>query len=103
MTYKVSPVDLGALRLNETQTVASVLQNVAVILSTPKGSILLYREFGLSMDFVDKPAPVARAMAYAAVKSAVETAEPRAEVVGIVFRDGQAGELIPIVEVIISE
>ncbi len=47
MSYTVSATDLGRLRFNELETVNSVLQNIAVILSTPKGTVPLYREFGL--------------------------------------------------------
>lgn len=36
-----------------------VMQNLAMILSTPKGTAPLFRDFGLSMDFVDKPSVVA--------------------------------------------
>ena len=34
MTYKVAAVDLSTVSLNEAETVASVLQNIAIILST---------------------------------------------------------------------
>lgn len=101
MSYKVSPGDLGALQLNETDTVASVLQNVAIILATRQGTVPLYRGFGLPQKFVDKPIPVARPMLYAEVKEAVEEYEPRAEVIGITFQEDAAapGRLIPTVEV----
>lgn len=101
MRYTVSAAGQEALRLNETDTVASVLQNIALILSTRQGSIPLYRSFGLPMDFVDKPAPVARVMMVAAVREAVEEWEPRAAVLGVTFdrTAEQEGRLIPIVEV----
>lgn len=105
MTYKVSPADLQHIRLNETDEVASILQNVAVILATRKGTLPLYRQFGLQQNFVDKPIPVAKAMLYAEVKEAVEEYEPRVEVVGISFEEGTdiPGKLIPTVEVKIRE
>ena len=34
MSYKVTASDIGAVQLNETDTVRSVLQNIAIILST---------------------------------------------------------------------
>ena len=37
--YLVSANDLTAISLGEQDTVASVLQNIAVILSTPKGTV----------------------------------------------------------------
>ena len=105
MSYKVSATDLAAIRLNEQDTVSSVLQNIAVILSTSKGSVPLYRSFGLNTDFLDKPIPVAKTMMVAEVREAIETWEPRATVVDVSFREdiSSPGILIPIVEVEIVE
>ena len=97
MSYKVTASDIGAVQLNETDTVRSVLQ---------KGTCPLYRGFGLPQKFVDKPLPVAMPMMYSEVKEAVEEYEPRAEVVNVTFAaDRNApGRLIPTVEVnIINE
>ena len=105
MSYKVTAADIGAVQLNETDTVRSVLQNIAIILSTRQGTCPLYRGFGLPQKFVDKPMPVAMPMMYSEVK-AVEEYEPRAEVVNVTFEVNEAapGRLIPTVEVnIINE
>lgn len=54
--YLVSANDLTAISLGEQDTVASVLQNIAVILSTPKGTVPGYREFGIDIsDILDRP------------------------------------------------
>ena len=76
MSYKVTASDIGAVQLNETDTVRSVLQNIAIILSTRQGTCPLYRGFGLPQKFVDKPLPVAMPMMYSEVKEAVEEYEP---------------------------
>ncbi len=104
MSYKVSATDLSNLRFNEPDTVMSVLQNIAVILSTPKGTVPLYRSFGLSTEFLDKPIPVAKTMMIAEVREAIEEWEPRATVVGVSFSEdiSQPGALIPTVEVEIN-
>lgn len=104
MSYKVSETDLSAIRINETDKVRSVLQNIAVILSTRKGTVPLYRSFGLNMDFLDKPIPVAKVLMIAEVREAVEAWEPRATVVGVSFSEDVArpGTLIPTVEVEIN-
>ena len=46
MSYKVTAADIGAVQLNETDTVRSVLQNIAIILSTRQGTCPLYPGFG---------------------------------------------------------
>lgn len=101
MNYQVSAEDLSAVRLGVTDTVQSVLQNIAIILATRQGTVPLYREFGLPQKFIDKPAPVAKPMLYAEVKEAIEEYEPRAEVISIFCREDKEtpGRLIPTVEV----
>ena len=71
--YLVSANDLTAISLGEQDTVASVLQNIAVILSTPKGTVPGYREFGIDIsDILDRPENVAQPMLCAAIKEAIE-------------------------------
>ena len=103
MTYTVK-AGTAAVKLNEKDTVKSVLQNIAIILRTRRGSCPLYREFGLPMEFLDRPQPVAKTMAIAEIKEVVETFEPRATVEDISFEEdaGTPGVLIPIVEVSIN-
>ena len=104
MSYIVSATDLKAIRLNEADTVSAVLQNIAVILSTPKGTVPLYRDFGLDWTILDKPMPVAKVMLISEVREAIERWEPRAEVVNVYStgNPAQPGTLIPTVEVNIN-
>ena len=74
----VSATDLANIQLNESEEVKEILRNVAVILATPKGSVPLYREFGLDMSFLDKPINEAKNRGVIPVREAIETWEPRA-------------------------
>ena len=58
MDYTVKPTS-GLLKLNETDPVAAVLQEVAVLLGTRQGEVPLFREFGLPQRFLDKTLNVA--------------------------------------------
>ena len=102
MSYTVSAQDLNKIRLNEPETVNSVLQNVALILATPKGSSPMYRDFGLDQSFLDKPLPVAKVMLRVAVKEAIEDWEPRASFVDMAF-SGDPAALCPVVTVEVLE
>ena len=104
MSYTVSATDLSRLRFGETDTVNSVLHNIAVILATPRGTVPLYRDFGLDMTFLDKPVPVAKVLMVAPVREAVERWEPPARVLNVSFQTdpSQPGTLIPTVEVEIN-
>lgn len=104
MAYLVSTADLTAIQLNPENTAEAVLQNVALILATPKGTVPLYRDFGLAQDFLDRPAPAARQMMIARIREAIETWEPRATFRSVTFRDdpAQPGALLPVVEIDIT-
>ena len=103
MSYTVSPSNKRKIKFNVTDPVESVLQNIAVILSTPKGSVPMYRDFGISVDILDRPIPVAKAMMTADIKEAIERWEPRALFISVEFMEDELnGGLIPMVEVEIN-
>lgn len=99
-SYKVTPTDDGALLLGAADKVRSVLQSVSIILSTPRGSVPMYRDFGINMEYLDLPMPIAEVRMVSEIREAVQQWEPRATVTGVSFRrDTLNGKLIPIVEV----
>jgi len=98
MSYKVTPDSEGKLILNERDVVRSVLQNVAIILGTWIGTVPLYREFGITSKYIDKPISVVKPMLHAEIREVIMKYEPRAEVVSITFEEG-VDRLKPIVEV----
>ena len=101
MTYTISAADLRNIQLNQTDALNSVIQNIAIILSTAKGSGPLHRDFGIAMDALDRPVSVAEVMMRADIREAIERWEPRATVVDIAFSGdaSEPGKLIPTVEV----
>ena len=105
MVYTIRSDDPFKPKLCQNDYVKSVLQNINVILSTRKGTVPMYREFGIDMDFLDKPPEVAQTLAAASIQDAVEQFEPRAEVKKITFDEKQstAGQFVAILEVEINE
>ncbi len=65
---------------DNTDTVRSILQNVQNILRTPKGTVPLYRDFGVNMDFLDLPPITAELHMRAEIRESVEKWEPRVSV-----------------------
>ena len=96
---------MKTIRLNEQDTVSSVLHNVALILATPKGTIPMYRDFGLDRGFLDMPIPEAEVRMIAPIREAVQEWEPRATVKDVFFtRSGDgSGRLLAHVEIEINE
>lgn len=105
MTYTVRESSETALTLNETDTVASVLQNIGIILRTKTGNVPLQRGLGLRMNWLDKPANVVPTMMVSDIKEAIERDEPRAKFVSISFEadPNDPARVIPVVEVSIRE
>ena len=105
MSYMVSSKNLDSITLNESDPVRSVLQNIAIILSTRQLSVPLYRDFGLPMQFIDKPMAVARPLLIAEIKDAITEFEPRANVLNIILENDldAPGKLIATVEVEITD
>lgn len=96
---------MKTIRLNEQDTVSSVLHNVALILATPKGTIPMYRDFGLDREFLDMPIPEAEVRMIAPIREAVQEWEPRATVKDVFFtrREDGSGRLLAHVEIEINE
>ncbi|MBQ9273507.1 MAG: GPW/gp25 family protein [Succinivibrio sp.] len=85
---------------------AEVCQNLRTILSTPKGSVPLDREFGLDMEGLDEPTPAGQMLFSMHVVEAFEKYEPRCKVVKVEFEntpgDVMDGRLSPKVTVEIN-
>ena len=101
MGYRITASEVGAIRLNETDTVKSILQNVSIILRTIKGSCPMYRGFGVDATLIDRPIPAAKVLLFSQIREAIEEYEPRVRVKSVDFdtRSEMQGALIPIVEV----
>ncbi len=85
----------------ENETVRSVAQNILLIISTKRGTVPMYREFGLPMNFIDKPIPIYEAIFTEEVSAALEQFEPRARLISTSFDHSQAigGKSVAILEV----
>lgn len=105
MRYLIRSDDTVSLTLFENDKVKSVLQNLLLLLTTRKGSVPMFRDFGLSQNFVDKPISVAQTLMVTEVREAMEKYETRAEFVGLSFEYNESvpGRVVAILEVEIDE
>lgn len=81
-------IDLDApfsLKLKPENYIEEVLQNVRLLCSTRKGGVPHYRDFGLSQEWLDKPAAVAKALLHVELRDALARYEPRAQIDSISF------------------
>jgi len=86
-------------------TIEEVVQNVRMIIASPKYSVPLDRNFGTSHSQVDTPVNIAQPKLIMEIINAIEEYEPRAEITKIEFKtdEAQAGKLIPLVGVKIKD
>lgn len=94
MTYTIStakPVDYSVCE-NDVQK--SVLQNVALLISTKRGTVPMYRSFGLPMEFIGRPLHVAETIAASEVQDAITEYEKRVAVKDVALAsDAVTGEM----------
>lgn len=89
------------LNLSPENEIEEIIQNINTLLSTPKGSVPLYRDFGLDLSLVDEPLLVAKARISSEIFQLISKYEPRAQVVEVDFNMGES-VLIPKVKVKIN-
>lgn len=93
----------GAVDFAPASELAEVLQNVRTIIATPRGTVVLDRDFGVSWHFLDLPHIKARAEATTEIIAQVARYEPRAKVTKIDWREDPAqamdGKLRPEVRI----
>ena len=83
-------------------SVEEILQNIRTIISTPKFSVPLDRDFGVDASFVDAPTLAAQAMITSEIFTAIKKYEPRVTVTNIDWEADIDGVLKPKVQVIIN-
>lgn len=103
MTYSVSATEPIKINLAPATAIEEIIQNISMILQTVKNTAPLYRDFGISASYIDKPIPVAETLIVSEIYEAVEKYEPRAEIKKVYFdRDDKNGKIIPCLEVEIN-
>lgn len=104
MEYEVLAGTLKDIDFAPASEQAEVLQNIRTIISTPKFSVPLNREFGLSATMLDEPLPVVQVRLTSEIIDAIQTWEPRAIVSEVSFeKDAQEGIVRPKVRVKLNE
>lgn len=98
VTAEYKPLNMLARGMEE------ILQNIAIILTTPKGSVTLDRNFGINMSALDLPLEMAENICTAQIIEAIQDYEPRVNVTKVTYeKDHLTGVLRPKVQVIINE
>ena len=97
VTGDTQELNLGATGVDE------ILQNVSMIIRTPKYSVPLDRNFGIDASMVDMPIEVAENLLTVKVIEAIQEFEPRATVQKVTYaKDHLTGMLKPKVQVMIN-
>lgn len=101
MRYTIRNDDTTAFTLCEDNRIASILQNLYLLITVREGTVPMYRRFGLSQNYIDKPIPIAQTMMISEVREKISEFEPRATYVGLSFEysEGQPGKMVTILEV----
>ena len=98
MTLGNTEILLESVNAEEAEEICECLK---VLYSTRAGELGLDRDFGISMDAIDKPLSVAKAMIVAEIVRKTKKYEPRIEVARVEWDDAKAGEGILIPKVVL--
>ena len=99
MKYIVKSNEPPKLTLVESNEVNSILQNVYIILNSYKGTVPMYRDFGINAAYKDMPMSVAKALLVADITEVIEKFEPRVKTATVIFTADDAETLVAQVEV----
>lgn len=72
---------------------ADIKRCLALLYSTPKGTMPLAREFGMDKSFVDLPTGTAKSLLAAEIVKQTAAFEPRVTVTGITWDAGESGQI----------
>ena len=104
MSDYIVTASAGPINFAPATVVEEVLQNVQTIMTTPKYSVPLFREFGVSATFLDAPMPVAMSRLSAELVTEIHQYEPRATVKKVTFTgNGLTGQLVAQAVITISD
>lgn len=85
MLYRISTDNPVPLSVCENDEVRSILEDIALICSTKKGTVPGYREFGIPMNFIGRPMNAAETIAVQEITEAIAEFEVRAVLKSVDF------------------
>lgn len=92
------PIVFGATGLE------GIIQNVYTAITTAQGSVPMARDFGIPLDSLDQPTPIAQAKLTAQIIETVQRHESRVTVLSVSYTDDhKEGKLIPNVRIRVNE
>lgn len=101
----VEPLKAGDIDLFPKTLQQEVMQNVGIIISSPKFSVPLDRGFGTSHAQIDTPTNIAQPKLIMEIIDEVEKYEPRAEIIGVevITDEAHQGRIFPRVEMVVKD
>lgn len=101
MRHKIRSDTPLSLSLCENDVEKSILQNVYSILTTAKGSIPMYRDFGLPMAYKDRPMNIVETIISSEIMNALRQFEPRATFADVICEidEKEPDKIVVILEV----
>lgn len=101
----VEPIKAIDIDLFPKTKLQEVMQNVGIIIASPKFSVPLDRELGTTHSQLDTPTNLAQPMLIMEIIDAVEKYEPRAEIINIeiITDEAHLGKIYPRVEMVVKD
>lgn len=92
----------GKISLAPESIEAEVVQNVRMIITTVRGTVPLFRDFGLDSTIIDSPTLMAQAKISTEIIRQVRKHEPRAKITSLKYEVLEIGHLRPILTIAVK-
>lgn len=92
----------GKISLAPESVEAEVVQNVRIIITTVRGTVPLFRDFGIDSTIIDAPTLMAQAKISTEIIRQVRKYEPRAKITSLKYDVPEIGHLRPILTIAVK-
>ena len=92
----------GKISLAPESIEAEAVQNVRMIITTVRGTVPLFRDFGLDSTIIDSPSLMAQAKISTEIIRQVRKYEPRAKITSLKYEVLEIGHLRPILTIAVK-
>lgn len=83
--HTIFGIDTGRINWFTESVIEEILQNVAVLITTVRGSVVLDRNLGIDASFIDEPSPRGMMKASIFLLETIQEYEPRVHVQSVDF------------------
>lgn len=94
-------IDYKNIEIDSFNLPSNIKERLKLLLTTRVGTVVLDRDFGLKMEFIDKPLPIAKQLYTIDVIQKIKKYEPDLKIQSVTFKfdTAEITKLIPVIKI----